>query len=162
MTELTSVVAISENNVIADGSRIPWDYPVDKQQYKARIQGSPLVIGRKTYETMMVYETELLKQSDLVVLTTDETYETDISYHSVANGKDEALDWVENQTEIVYNIGGGQIYKLLWEETEQLIVSHIPENVEGTVYFPQIDETKWKIISTEQFERFTVKTYIRP
>lgn len=161
MTGLTSVVAISENNVIADEGSIPWDYPVDKKQYKARIRGSPLVIGRKTYETMMVYETDLLKQSDLAVLTTDETYTTDVPHHTVANGKDSALEWIENQSEQVYNIGGGEIYKLLLDETDRLIVSHIPESVEGTVFFPPIEDSTWSVLATEKFNHFTVKTYAR-
>lgn len=162
MSELVSVVAISENNVIATDDGIPWSYPVDKRQYMARIRGSPLLIGRKTYEAMVNYQTELLEASEMIVLTTNEDYSTDIPHHEVVTSKEDALDWVADQTETVYNIGGGQIYELFWDETDRLIVSHLPEVVEnGSVFFPTIDDAVWTTIATEEFDNFTVKTYER-
>lgn len=161
MTKLISIVAIAKNNVIANNGNIPWNYPIDKQQYKAKVRTNPIVIGRKTYETMMKYEPALLKQSSLIVLTRNTEYETNHPNHTVGNSKKEAVDWIENQNNPVYNLGGGEIYKMLFERTDQLIVSHIPETPEGTVVFPSIEESKWTVISIENFSNFTVKTYER-
>lgn len=158
---LISVVGMSKENAIATDESIPWNYPQDKRQYKARIRGNPLIIGRKTYDIMIKYETELLNESEISVLTTDSSYQTDISHHLVQNSKQETLNWINNQKETVYNIGGGEIYKLFFEETDRLIVSHIPESINGTVFFPEIKENNWEILSTEEFDRFTIHTYQR-
>jgi len=160
MTELISIVAKSENNIIADKNGIPWNYP-DKKQYKSRIHGQPLVAGRKTYETMLQYEKELLTKSNIAVLTTDESYVTPIKNHSAKNSKQQAINWISNQKSAVYNIGGGDIYSLLLDETDTLIISEIPQVVSGTVKFPTINYNNWNVVSIEDFGSFEVYTYNR-
>lgn len=160
-TTLTAVAAIAENNAIANNGQLPWDtLPKDEEHYTELVQGKPIIVGRRTYEDLVKYMTEIAEASPIAVLTTTEDYETEYDQHTTIHDKDTAIEWITQHDE-VYNLGGGSVYNLLFPETDTLVISHIPLEPEADTYFPRIPQTDWTVINQTEFENFTVKTYKR-
>lgn len=162
LQNLSSVVAISENNAIAKDGHIPWDYPEDKKQYKQRTWGETIIVGRVTYEGFTKYQSDYIDSCTVGVLTSDEEYTPSSDEHNVLNSIEEAVEWIDSVDDIVYNLGGGTVYQQLFDRTNQLEVSHIPVEVTNpTVFFPTIDEAAWESTTVEEYERFEIVTYVR-
>lgn len=162
LQNLSSVVAISENNAIAKDGRIPWDYPEDKKQYKQRTWGETIIVGRVTYEGFTKYQSDYIDSCTVGVLTSDSEYTPVSDDHTVLNSIEDAVTWIESIDDTVYNLGGGTVYQQLFDRTHRLEVSHIPVEVTNpTVFFPTIDEDSWEVTTVEEYERFEVVTYTR-
>lgn len=161
-TKLISIAAIDENRTIAiEGEGIPWDYPQDLEQYLEKTSDEHLLFGRKTFEST---RQPVTKQS--ILLTRDPNYTVDNSNISIANSKEEALELLDSIEGDVYNIGGAKIYNMFLEETDELILSELPEDHTGYDQdrykkFPNIEWDNWEEINQEEYENFTVKIYSR-
>lgn len=159
-TELVSIVAVAENGVIGtDHDGLPWDgYEEDKKHFNQTIQGSPLLMGRRTAQR----GGEFRKFTDAphIVLTSNPDRNINIDNIKFVGSVDEAKTSIRQlDSRTVYNIGGGQVYKEFFNCTDRLIVSHLHNQYDGTVYFPEIDENTWKITSTDERDGFTIKHY---
>lgn len=155
-TEIIAIAAINHNFVIADDGDIPWDIKADKKHYKETVSDSPVLIGRKTYEDAPSLPgiNIVLTRTGLDEPTKENVYE--------AQSVEEAFQIINDlQLETVYNVGGSEIYNLFLKYTDKLIISHIDDNTSGDTHFPKFDKENWKIIATDEQERFTIKTYTR-
>lgn len=163
LENLTAVVAMSENNAIAKDGHIPWDYPEDKKQYKQRVWGEPLIMGRKTYDAMTKYQSAFISDAPAIgVLTSDTEYPVEDDSHILLHSIEDAYDWIAEFDKEVYNLGGGTVYHQLFDVTTTAVVSHIPMNVTNPdVFFPTIDGDVWETSITESYRDFSVKTYRR-
>lgn len=158
--ELIAVVAEDSSRTIAvEGLGIPWHYPEDKKQFKALVENEHQLFGRKTFEQM----TNPTKES--IVLTHNENYSVSEPHIHVANSKEEAEKILSTFDDVVYNLGGSEIYELFFDECSKLIVSHIPEvaDTEDNVAkkFPPILSDEWEITSVKEFTSFERVTYTR-
>lgn len=157
-----AVAAVAEDNAIAEETGLPWDtVEEDLRQYKERVHGHPLVVGRKTYESLLKYDNQYIYHSPAAVLTTNEQYETEEDFHTPVHSKEDALEWVNSRSEdIVYNLGGGQVYHLFFNNLDELVISHMPVISDNpTAEFPEINKSEWDIISKECFSDFTLVRY---
>jgi dihydrofolate reductase len=145
MTEYIIVVAIAENGVIGRAGKLPWHLPSDLKHFKKTTMGNPLLMGRNTFESIG----KPLPGRDNLVLTRNEHYQ--FPGCIVLNSVEEALDFCRKY-EKVFIIGGGDIFKITLDITDVIIVTQLKREVEGDVFFPEIDPSKFKIIDSVDYD----------
>lgn len=156
--ELVSVAALSENYVIGKDGEIPWDsIPEDKQQYRARIADHPIILGRKTFESML---SDLPGSVQIVLSQSKTEFEPETAQH--AADVEEALEIAGGLgEETVYVIGGGKIYELFQPHLDRMVLSRIPGEYEGDSYYPEWDEDEWELESETEYDDFTLQEWVR-
>ena len=157
--ELVAVAAVSENGVIGDAGELPWpSVPADRRMYRARVAGQPVILGRRTFESMR----DDLPGGTHIVLTTDPNRRYDLSTVLVVGSVDEALATARGLTDgEVFVLGGGAVYAAFLPHLDQLILSRIPGRYEGDTRFPEIDPVDWRLVRTEPQCGFTLETWQR-
>ena len=139
MVEVIIIVAIAKNGVIGREGKLPWHLPSDLKHFKKTTMGFPLIMGRKTFDSIG----KPLPGRDNIVLTRDTTLH--IPGCLVMHSLQDAIDHCSNQDK-VFVIGGGDIFQLALPLTDTIIVTALDRDVEGDVYFEQIDPNQFKLV----------------
>ena len=164
---ISHVVALSNNNVIGVDNNLPWNLKTDLNHFKNYTTNKIIVMGRKTFESI---GRPLPNRLNFVVSRTIGEIENAFVFKSTKEAIDAAkkkcLD-DGNYNEIVI-IGGGYLFKDTLEITNKLVLTNVDCDINGDVYYPDIDYKFWKEKSSENFSRnedndynFTVKVYER-
>ncbi len=141
--KLTAIVAAAENGVIGKGGQLPWRLPADLQHFKARTLGRPVIMGRKTWDSL---GRPLPGRLNLVVSRQPglclEGAET---FGSLEDALQRAEQWAREQeaTEIML-IGGAQLYQQALPLAQRLYLTRIAASPEGDAFFPAFDESLWQ------------------
>ena len=144
MSFISIIVAKSHNNVIGSEGNLPWHIPEDLKKFKSITMGKPMIMGRSTFESIG----KALPGRKNIVMTRDKGYQ---AYGiSVAHSLEEALILCEQAREIMI-IGGGDIYKIFIGMVNRLYLTNVEKHIDGDVFFPEIDLSKWKVMSKEEF-----------
>ncbi len=157
MVEVIIIVAVAKNNVIGRDGKLPWHLPSDLQHFKRTTMGFPLIMGRKTFQSIG----KPLPGRDNIVLTRDTSLQ--IPGCLIRHSLPEAIEHCRDQQK-VFIIGGGDIFKLALPYTDTIIVTALERDVEGDVYFDPIDPDLFKIKRQERFneeEPYTILHYER-
>lgn len=154
-TKLVAVVAMASNHVIGDGDDLLWHLPGDLKRVKQLTMGCPLIMGRKTWDSIG----RALPGRLSVVLTRDKSWQAEGAV--VASSLEDALAkgaaWLAEQgtgerRQILF--GGGQIYRLgldLCDVIEMTEVALTPEDAtKELATFPVIDATQWQEVMREE------------
>lgn len=127
---LTGIVAMTSERVIGKDGDLPWHLPEDLKFFKKTTLNSPILMGRKTYDSIG----RPLPKRQNIVLTRDLDWSAE-GVTVVHKPEDLAsLDLVANE---VFIIGGAEIYKLFLNLMNNLIVTHVKESYSGDTYFPE-------------------------
>lgn len=142
--------AMARNRVIGRDNQLPWRLPRDMQFFVATTMGKPVIMGRRTFESM---KAPLAGRTNIVV-TRDLDYRREGVL--IAHSLGEALDLAEAQcraddVEEAMVIGGAGIYRLALPLAKRLYVTLIDADVEGDTYFPEVDLDAWQEVSRETF-----------
>ena len=137
------IVAASENNVIGRQGDLPWRLSDDLKRFKAITMGKPIVMGRKTYESIG----RPLPGRQNIVITRQQGY--------VAEGCDvvatvEQAVEVANGAEEIMVIGGSEIYALFLPAAERLYLTRVHAEVDGDAFFPTPGDD-WDLVSDEPY-----------
>ena len=156
--ELITVAAVAENGVIGRDGELPWpSIPADKRQYRDRTADWPVILGRRTFESM---RDDLPGNAQIVLSRSDREYNLESAYH--ATGVDDAVRTAEAlDASRVYVIGGGGIYDLFQPRVDRLVLSRIPGEYEGHTYFPDWDPGEWTLVDSVDYEAFTLEEWVR-
>lgn len=134
------IAAMANNRVIGKNNKMPWHLPEDLRHFKALTLGKPVVMGRKTYESIgrplpSRHNIVISRQADLCIegVTTVTSFE---------DAKSAAGDCEE-----LIIMGGGQLYETLLGISDILYLTEISLDVEGDTYFPDWDDGSWSEIS---------------
>ncbi|OGY68038.1 MAG: hypothetical protein A3B16_02450 [Candidatus Zambryskibacteria bacterium RIFCSPLOWO2_01_FULL_45_43] len=141
------IVAMDENRVIGKRGRIPWHISDDIKRFKRLTMGHPVIMGRKTFESICSNLGKPLPGRTNVVVTRSHKYDAKpgcVIFHSL----EKALLFVEHQQAFV--IGGGEIYKQCLDRADRLYVTHVRDSFNGDTYFPKVDSQRWKLIEHEE------------
>lgn len=145
---ISFVVAVSENGVIGRDNGMPWRLSTDLQRFKKLTLGKPVVMGRKTWESLG----RPLPNRANIVITRDAGYKAEgalvVPSLDVAlkAGEQAANDAGVNEICI---IGGAQIYAQAMDKATHLHVTHIEASIDGDAFFGPIDPKIWKVHSEE-------------
>jgi len=154
--ELIAVAAVAENGVIGNEGEIPWSsIPEDKRQYRGRIAEWPVVLGRKTFDSM---RGDLPGSAQVVLSRSDANYDMQTARH--ASSVEETIEILETMnTDRAYVIGGAGIYALFQPSVDRMILSRIPGEYEGDAYFPEWRPDEWNLVERVEYEAFTLEEW---
>jgi dihydrofolate reductase len=141
------VVAASENNVIGKEGKMPWRLPKDLKHFKTLTLGHPVVMGRKTFESMG----KPLPGRLNIVITRNGNYQAEGC--EMTDTLEKAIATAQMHDTDVFIIGGGEIYRQALSLSDRIYLTRIAQNFEGDAFFPEIDLSKWKLI----YEEFSAK-----
>ena len=141
---LSIIVAVAKNSVIGKNNQLIWHLPEDLKRFKKLTTGHTIIMGRRTFESLG----RVLPNRKHVILCNDQKLKIDDENVEVLEDIS-MLDKYKNSDEENFIIGGATIYKLLMPMADKMYITHINEEFDGDVYFPQIDEKEWKKVSEE-------------
>lgn len=142
--KISCIVAIAHNNVIGKDNDIPWYLPADLKYFKKTTLGHHIIMGRKCYQSI---GRPLPKRTN-IILTRDPYFI--VSNCLVTHSIPEALEIAhQNGEEEAFIIGGAKVYEQSIELWDKLYLTKVDLEVEGDVYFPQLDYSQWQLISEE-------------
>lgn len=150
------IVAMDENRVIGKRGNIPWHISEDLQRFKRLTMGHPVIMGRKTFESIWASLGKPLPGRTNIIVTRDREYVAK-SRCVVFHALEKALSFVEHQQAFV--IGGGEIYAQCIDRADRLYVTHIRNGFDGDTYFPKIDPHVWKVIEYKEYSQDAVNPY---
>jgi len=142
MIETVLMVAVAENRVIGSNGAIPWRVKADVQRLKAMTMGKPVVMGRKTFESLP----RRLPGRTNIVVTRDPNYRAGgaVVTSSFADARAVALgDALRRFATEIAVIGGAEIYAQCMDDADRLEVTEIHARPEGDTFFPAIDPAEW-------------------
>lgn len=139
---VTIVVAMDRNGLIGDGDRLPWRLPADLRRFKALTMGKPVVMGRRTHESIG----RPLPGRRNIVLSRDPGYRAEGC--DVAASVDAALDACADADEVMI-IGGAEIYADALPIANRMHVTLIDAAFSGDTWFPDYDAREWREVSRE-------------
>ncbi|WP_410764912.1 dihydrofolate reductase [Haloferax sp. DFSO60] len=156
--QLVSVAALADNHVIGIDGELPWpSIPEDKRQYRDRIKAHPVILGRKTFESML---DDLPGSAQIVLSRSEQNFEVDTAHH--ARSVEEAVEIAESLgADTAYVIGGAGIYSLFQPHIDRMALSRVPGEYEGDTFYPEWDESEWELESEEAYDRFTLQEWVR-
>jgi len=141
---ISAIVATARNNVIGKDNQIPWYLSEDLKFFKRTTTGHHIIMGRKNFLSIG----RALPKRTNVVITRDPFFAA--TGCIVAHSLDEALEIAKrNDEDEVFIIGGGDIYQQSLPYWNKLYLTEVNLEVEGDVFFPEIDESEWNEISRE-------------
>lgn len=161
------IVAVGSNGVIGSQGEIPWRLPSDFAHFKRTTLGKPLIMGRKTFESIG----RPLPGRTNIIVTRRRDYRPEgvVVVSSLAEALENArrVAVADGATEVMIG-GGGEIYREAMPQAERLYVTHVEAAPEGDAYFPDIDPLLWEVEQVLAIERtdrdsapFSVKVYRR-
>ena len=155
---ISIIAAVAKNNVIGKRNALPWYLPEDLKRFKKLTAGHTVLMGRKTFESIMTKLGKPLPNRKNVVITRDKNYQVPagvVLFNDVVS----ALESLK--AEDVFIIGGGEIYNQTIDKADTLYVTHVHADHEGDVFFPPIDPVVWKKIEAEPHDGFSFAKYQR-
>jgi len=138
------VAAIGENGVIGTDGQLPWRLKSDLQHFKRVTSGRPVVMGRKTFESIG----KPLPGRLNIVVTRDTNYHRDGI--TVVHSVDAALA-AAGAAEEVMVIGGADLFRLFLPRARRVYLTRVHGDVAGDVRWPALDETLWRRSAAEAF-----------
>ena len=146
--KLAAIVAMTPDRVIGADNRIPWYLPDDLKYFKRVTLGHPVIMGRKCFESI---GRPLPKRTN-IVLSRNPFFIASGIVRAASPG--EALAQARAAAEdagvdTVFNIGGAEVYGLLWEQTDLLYLTEVDADIPGDTYFPEVDLSEWRLLSEE-------------
>ena len=136
MPRLCLIAARAANGVIGRDNTLPWRLPDDLKHFKALTLGCPVIMGRKTWESLG----RPLPGRENIVVTRDHGYAA--AGCRVVHGLEEALAAC-GDTDKVFVIGGGELYTLALALAHTLYLTEVQAEVEGDARFPAFDRTRF-------------------
>jgi dihydrofolate reductase len=152
---ISIIVAMAKNGAIGKNNQLLWHLPNDLKRFKALTMGKPVVMGRKTFESILNSLGKPLPGRDNLVLTSGVNYHQ--YFPNIANSLDTSVKVFNNihklldhlainyhDTEIMI-IGGGEIYKQFLAVANKIYLTLVDTNavLEADVFFPDIDLNIW-------------------
>lgn len=140
---ITIVAAIGNNNTLGKDNQLLWHLPKDLQHFKTLTENHPVVMGRKTFESI---GKALPNRTNIVVSRKENWFQEGILIVSTLK---EALKFAKKIDENVFVIGGGEIYKQTLDLADKLEITHVDANLEADTFFPKIDLKIWQKTNEE-------------
>lgn len=148
MTEIIIIVAISQNGIIGKNNDIPWRIKEDFLFFKKNTLGHPCIMSDVCYQSLPDNSRPLPNREN-IVLSFDKNYRP--SGATVFNDFQHALNYCkEKSEEKVFITGGSSIYRLGLQVADTFLLTRLHQDIEGDVYFPNINWNEWQEISSEK------------
>lgn len=149
--KLALIVAMAQNRVIGINNKMPWYLPNDLKYFKAVTMGKPVIMGRKTHESIG----RPLPGRTNIVITRDDSFQAEGCkiVHSLAEAIElaESICLIDGGDEVIV-MGGAQIYGLALADADRLYLTEVHAEVEGDAFFPELDKQFWQEVAREDYK----------
>jgi dihydrofolate reductase len=139
MSKVALVVAVARNRVIGNEGKLPWRVSGDLQKFKETTLGKPVIMGRKTWESL---PKRPLPGRLNIVLTRKSGFQAD-GAEVVSKAADALNKAASAGSSEICVIGGAEIYQIFWPMASRLYLTEIDATPEGDTMFPYIHEAEW-------------------
>lgn len=156
--ELVAVAAVADNLVIGRDGEIPWpSLPEDRRQYRERVADAPVILGRRTFDSM---RDELPGRLQIVLSRSDLDLDVATAHH--ASGVEEAIELASAlDGETAYVLGGAAVYAAFQPHLDRMLLSRVPGEYEGDAYYPEWDTEAWELVDEMPYDGFTLQAWRR-
>lgn len=139
---LSLMVAKADNGVIGRDNQLPWHLPEDLKNFKARTMNKPMIMGRKTFESLP----GVLPGRPHIIISRNPDFSVPencylVSSLELAIEKSRELLGDENEAVV---IGGGEIYRQAMPLVDRLYITEVHTQATGDAFFPEIDQDAWE------------------
>lgn len=140
--KISLVAAVADNLAIGKNNDLLWHLPADFKHFKTTTSGHYILMGRKTFESFpkpLPNRTHLIISRQLNYIVPENCF--------VFSNIDEAIAFAKsNEQEVVYVIGGGEIYKQTISIANELVLTHVKASfTDADAFFPELDQS-WEIV----------------
>jgi dihydrofolate reductase len=161
--KLSLIAAVPRNRAIGRDNQLLWQEAADQRHFRATTMGCPVVMGRKTWESLPARFRPLPGRRNVVV-SRDASYPA--TGAEVVTSLDAALAALQGEPK-VFVMGGAQLYALALPRADELVLTEIDADLDGDVFFPAFDRSQWteverKNARTDQGVHYAFVTYRRP
>lgn len=140
---ISLIAAMSENRVIGRENKLPWHYSEDLKYFKKMTLGKPIVMGRRTFESM---NSRPLPGRHNIILTQDPNFRAEGC--TIVFSEVEAIEAASGSEELMV-IGGAKIYKLFLPLANRIYLTIIHDTIKGDKYFPEVNWSEWQLVSSD-------------
>ena len=152
---LSLIVAVAQNNAIGRNNELLWHISEDLKYFKATTTGHPVIMGRKTYESI---GRPLPGRRNIVVtrgeMPVQEIKNPQTTSFEVSNNLEQVVADAKSSENEFFVMGGGQLYKQTFADADRLYITKIYADAEGAdTFFPEVKEDEWEVL--QQGERLT-------
>lgn len=151
--EYSLIAGVPDNWVIGNGLKIPWYIPEDFKLFKKKTLNSSVIMGQITWDSLPIKP--LPNRINIVLNKTKK----DNKGAETFTNMDDAFNFAQKQNQEIFVIGGASIYAQTIENAKYLYISHVQGSFEGNVLFPKFEKNNYKVLETEEFEKFTFVKY---
>lgn len=143
--KVSLVVAMAENHVIGVDNHLPWNIPEDLKRFKKITNGHPIIMGRKTYESIG----RVLPGRTNLIVTRNRDYRVEGAV--TVSSLSEAMEWAQRSpgSDEIFVIGGGEIFREAMPRAERIYLTVVHWPFEGDVFF-RYPESEFKELSAEK------------
>jgi dihydrofolate reductase len=139
---ITLIVAVADSGVIGRDNTLPWHLPDDLKRFKRLTLGKPIVMGRRTFESIG----RPLPGRLNIVMTREPNYRGEGV--TVAHGVDEAVRAAGAAPEIMV-IGGSELFRLFLPLSRRIHLTRVHGDIAGDVTWPALDMREWTVVERE-------------
>ena len=138
------IAAMGKNRVIGKDNDMPWHLPADLQHFKKTTLGCPIIMGRKTYDSI---GRPLPGRLNIIL---SRNTQLKIEGCSIVNSLDDALGLAKQQNvDEVFITGGAHLYDTFLKDADRLYLTLIDKEFDGDTYFPDYTQLKWEEVARE-------------
>ncbi len=157
---IVCVVAMNQNRIIGDGKTMPWHIPGDLKRLKAMTMGAPLIMGRKTWDSIK----RPLPGRANIVLTKSKFWTENgaIVVNTFEEAIKEADSWIEKNKKVnektqnkIFLFGGAQIYNLGLKYCSNIEITKVKFDLKNGLKFPKLDALSWHKTKIKHFKAIT-------
>lgn len=155
MPKLNIIAAVADNNVIGSKNDLLWYLPEDLKRFKKLTLGQAVLMGQKTFESIIARLGKPLPERKNIVVTNDASAkfpEGVIVLHNL-----EEIDQLPDEE--IFICGGGSIYTQLIGRATKLYLTHVHQTPAGDIFFPKVDWSQWKKTFSEEHDGFEFAEY---
>lgn len=156
--KLILIAALNPRLLIGREGTLPWHYPADLKHFKRSTLGHPILAGRRTYES---FQRRPLPGRPNIVLSRDRAYQIPAGVY-LCHTLEEALACGRQLgTGKLFVVGGAQLYRLTLPLADELLLTWVPDQVEGDTFFPRWEDAEWEEVESRGEDVLRFATYRR-
>jgi dihydrofolate reductase len=144
---ISLIAAMGKNRVIGKGSKMPWHLPDELNYFMEKTKDHFVLMGRKTFQPYK----KIMKNHRVILVTSQKDFDGEYAtvVHSIEQGINLARQ--AGETELFIS-GGGEIFKETIHLADRIYLTIIDHIFEGDVFFPEFDDSQWKLISKKHHD----------
>jgi dihydrofolate reductase len=144
---ISLIVAASANHAIGHQNKLLWHLPNDMKFFKSTTWAMPVIMGRKTFESM---GSKALNGRANIIITRQQGWETD-STITAYNIEEAIAKAKQTNCKEIFIAGGGEIYQQSMQLANRIYLTRVHTTIEGDTFFPEIDLNLWQLTSKKDF-----------